>query len=168
MLEIAIQHAPLLAGLPPVLNSNTRVLILGSFPGAASLGAQQYYAHPRNQFWRLMSVLSGANLMALPYAARVQCLLVHEFGLWDVLGACERVGSLDANIRNAKENDFALLRQRCPALRRVGFNGKTAGKSAPQFAEAGFDTVVLPSSSPAHATLSFEEKLSVWRRLSLR
>lgn len=158
----------MLTGLAPLVSAQTRVLVLGSFPGAASLAAQQYYAHPRNQFWRLLSVLTGENLVALPYAERLPRLLAHGFGLWDVLGACERVGSLDANIRSAEANDFALLRQRCPALRRVGFNGKTSGKFAPQFAAAGFEIVVLPSSSPAYAVLTFDEKLSVWRDLLLR
>lgn len=158
----------MLTGLAPLVSAQTRVLVLGSFPGAASLAAQQYYAHPRNQFWRLLSVLTGENLVALPYAERLPRLLAHGFGLWDVLGACERVGSLDANIRSAEANDFALLRQRCPALRRVGFNGKTSGKFAPQFAAAGFEIVVLPSSSPAYAVLTFDEKLSVWRDLLSR
>jgi hypoxanthine-DNA glycosylase len=82
--------------------------------------------------------------------------------LWDVLGACEREGSLDSNIRNATANDFSLLRARCPVLETVGFNGKASGKFAPQFAAAGFRTVVLPSSSPAHASMSFEQKRMVW------
>ena len=158
----------MLTGLAPVVSAQTRVLVLGSFPGAASLAAQQYYAHPRNQFWRLLSVLTGENLVALPYVERLPRLLAHGFGLWDVLGACERVGSLDANIRSAEANDFALLRQRCPALGRVSFNGKTSGKFAPQFAAAGFEIAVLPSSSPAYAVLTFDEKLSAWRDLLLR
>jgi hypoxanthine-DNA glycosylase len=93
-------------------------------------------------------------------------LLAHRFGLWDVLGACEREGSLDANIRNAQANDFTLLRARCPQLHTVGFNGQASGKFAPQFAAAGFRTVVLPSSSPAHASMSFEQKRSAWLSLS--
>jgi hypoxanthine-DNA glycosylase len=161
-------HPPegaLLPGLPPVIASNTRILVLGSFPGTASLAAHQYYAHPRNQFWRLVSALVGEDLAALPYPERLPRLLVHGFGLWDTLGACERQGSLDAAIRNAVANDFALLRQRCPALELVGFNGKTSGKFAAGFAAAGFRTVVLPSSSPAHASMSFEQKLELWKAL---
>ena len=154
-----------LQGLPPVIARHTRLLILGSFPGRASLLAQQYYGHPRNQFWRLLSALTGEDLAGLAYAQRVQRLLAHGIGVWDVLGACERVGSLDSNIRNTQANDFTLLRQRCPALVTVGFNGQTSGKFAPLFASAGFNTVVLPSSSPAHAALSFDEKLAAWRQL---
>jgi hypoxanthine-DNA glycosylase len=156
---------PLLAGLAPVIAPDTRVLVLGSFPGAASLAAQQYYAHPRNQFWRLVSALAGEDLAGLPYDERLPRLLAHGFGLWDVLGACEREGSLDSAIRKPAANDFARLRHLCPQLETVGFNGQASGKFAPQFAAAGYRTVVLPSSSPAHASMSFEQKLVVWRGL---
>ncbi len=154
-----------LAGFPPVIDSATRVLILGSFPGVASLAAQQYYAHPRNQFWRLLTAVLGEDLVALPYAERLQRLRAHRVGLWDVIDVCEREGSLDAAIRNAQPNDFARLKHDCPELRRVCFNGKTSGKFAPQFVAAGFDTLVLPSSSPANAQLSFEQKLLEWKRV---
>jgi double-stranded uracil-DNA glycosylase len=156
---------PQLSGLAPVLDRNTRILILGSFPGAASLQAQQYYAHPRNQFWRLLSVPLGENLVALPYEKRLQALLRHRIGLWDVIALCEREGSLDSAIRRAQANDFAALRHRCPQLLRICFNGKTSGKFEPQFEQAGFDTLVLPSSSPANAQASFEQKLAVWQSI---
>jgi hypoxanthine-DNA glycosylase len=154
-----------LTGLAPVIAPDTRILILGSFPGAASLAAQQYYAHPRNQFWKLVGALIGEDLYALPYAERLPRLLAHRFGLWDVLAACEREGSLDSSIRKPAANDLERLRHLCPALETVGFNGQASGKFAPQFAQQGYRTVVLPSSSPAHMALTFEQKLSVWRRL---
>lgn len=154
-----------LSGLAPVLDHHTRILILGSFPGAASLQAQQYYAHPRNQFWRLLSAVLGDDLAALPYEKRLQALLTHRIGLWDVIALCEREGSLDSAIRRAQANDFAALRQQCPQLVRICFNGKTSGKFEEQFARAGFDTLVLPSSSPANAQASFEQKLAVWRSI---
>ncbi len=154
-----------LTGLAPVVAPDTRILILGSFPGAASLAAQQYYAHPRNQLWPILSVLSGEDLAVLPYAERLPRLLRHGFGLWDVLGACQREGSLDSAIRNPAANDFARLRVLCPLLETVGFNGQTSGKFAPQFAGQGYRTLVLPSTSPAHATLAFEQKLAQWRQL---
>ncbi len=154
-----------LTGLAPVIAANTRILILGSFPGAASLAAQQYYAHPRNQFWPLVSALTGDDLVALPYVDRLPRLLAHGFGLWDVLGACKRKGSLDSAIRKPAANDFLRLRERCPLLETVGFNGQTSGKFAPQFAAAGYHTLVLPSSSPAHASLDFAQKLSRWAHL---
>lgn len=154
-----------LLGLAPVIAANTRILVLGSFPGAASLAAQQYYAHPRNQLWPILSALTGDDLTGLPYAERLPRLLAHGFGLWDVLGACERAGSLDSSIRNPAANDFARLRELCPQLHTVGFNGQTSGKFAPGFAQAGYRTVVLPSTSPAHAALTSEEKLAKWRLL---
>jgi hypoxanthine-DNA glycosylase len=161
----ASSPTPLLSGLDPVIAPDTRILVLGSFPGAASLAAGQYYAHPRNQFWPLVSALVGEDLAALAYAERLPRLLAHGFGLWDVLGACERKGSLDAAIRNPAANDFDRLRHLCPRLETVGFNGQASGKFAPQFAKAGYRTVVLPSSSPAHAALRFEQKLDEWKRL---
>lgn len=153
---------PVLTGLAPVLDRHTRILLLGSFPGAASLAAQQYYGHPRNQFWKLLSAALNQDLVALPYLERLDALLTHGMGLWDVIAACKRSGSLDSAIRNAQHNDFAPLKKRCPDLKRVCFNGKTSGKLEAAFAEAGFDTLVLPSSSPANASWSFEQKLAVW------
>ena len=157
-----------LSGLAPVIDANIRILILGSFPGAASLAAGQYYAHPRNQLWRLLSAVLDDDLAGLPYADRLPRLLTHGVGLWDVLGACERQGSLDSAIRNPAANDFHRLRVLCPLLETVGFNGQASGKFAAQFADAGYRTVVLPSSSPAHASLSFEQKLLRWQTLEQR
>ena len=154
-----------LSGLAPVIDANTRVLVLGSFPGAASLTAGQYYAHPRNQLWRLLSAVLDDDLTSLSYAERLPRLLNHGFGLWDVLGACEREGSLDSAIRKPAANDFARLSASCPLLETVGFNGQAAGKFAPQFAAQGYRTLVLPSTSPAHASLSYEAKLAMWRQL---
>jgi hypoxanthine-DNA glycosylase len=154
-----------LTGLAPVTAPNIKILILGSFPSAASLAVQQYYAHPRNQLWRILSALTGEGLAALPYAERLPRLLAHDIGLWDVLGACERKGSLDANIRNAAANDFARLHELCPVLETVGFNGRTSGKFASEFAAAGYRTLALPSSSPACAVLSIDEKLAIWQQL---
>jgi hypoxanthine-DNA glycosylase len=152
-------------GLAPVIDSNTRILILGSFPGAASLAAQQYYAHPRNALWPILSELTGEDLVSLPYTERLPRLLAHGFGLWDVLGACERKGSLDSAIRNPAANDFERLHRLCPVLTTVGFNGQTSGKFAPQFAKHGYRTIVLPSTSPAHMAMTFEQKMEVWWQL---
>ncbi|KND56190.1 G:T/U mismatch-specific uracil/thymine DNA-glycosylase [Candidatus Paraburkholderia schumanniana] len=152
-----------LAGLAPVGNEATHTLILGSFPGAASLAATQYYAHPRNQFWRLVGAATGELLHELPYDARLARLVAHGIGLWDVLAACEREDSLDSAIRNASPNDFAEFHTRFPKLCRVCFNGKTSGKFAPVVGAAGYATLVLPSSSAANAILSFDQKLRLWR-----
>ncbi|HBI70767.1 MAG TPA: DNA-deoxyinosine glycosylase [Massilia sp.] len=160
------QDSPLLMGLAPVIAPDTRILVLGSFPGAASLAAQQYYAHPRNQFWKLVGALVGEDLYSLPYDERLPRLLAHRFGLWDVLAACEREGSLDSAIRKPAANDFERLHKLCPQLETVGFNGQASGKFAPQFEGAGYRTVVLPSSSPAHMAMTFEQKLEIWRFLT--
>jgi TDG/mug DNA glycosylase family protein len=157
----------LLTGFPPVIDQHTTILILGSFPGTASLDAQQYYAHPRNQFWKLIGALIKEDLPALPYAERLLRIKAHHIGVWDVIAACAREGSLDSAIRQARHNDFAMLKQKCPNLHRVCFNGKTSGKQEAVFAEAGFDTLILPSSSPAYALMTFEQKLAVWRGIML-
>ncbi len=157
----------LLTGFPPVLDQTTQILILGSFPGEASLAAQQYYAHPRNQFWRLLSAVLGEGLVTLPYAQRLQRLQSHQIGLWDVIAVCQREGSLDTAIRHAQANDFAVLKQQCPRLKKVCFNGKASGQFEPEFAAAGFATLVLPSSSPANAQLSFDQKLAHWEKIIL-
>ncbi|CAB3785549.1 hypothetical protein LMG28138_02011 [Pararobbsia alpina] len=160
---VPVSAEPLLEGFPPVVAADTHTMVFGSFPGVASLSATQYYAHPQNQFWRLLGAVLDEPLPSLPYAERLIRLLAHRIGVWDVLAACERTGSLDAAIRNASPNDFAALRRHAPSLRKVCFNGKTAGRFEPVMREAGYKTLVLPSSSPAHAMLSFEQKLVVWR-----
>jgi hypoxanthine-DNA glycosylase len=149
----------------PVVDERTRVLVLGSLPGEQSLARQEYYGNTQNQLWPILSALAGEDLVGQPYDERLSRLLAHRIGLWDVLGACERAGSLDSAIRKPAANDFERLRALCPLLETVGFNGQTAGKFAPQFALAGYQTVVLPSTSPAHASFSFEQKLARWRSL---
>jgi hypoxanthine-DNA glycosylase len=154
--------SPLQRGLPPVLDAATRVLILGSFPGAASLAARQYYAHPRNHFWPLLGALLDLPLADLTYARRLSALRAHRIGLWDSIVRCARAGSADAAIRRAELAEIALARRRAPELERVCFNGQTAARAAPLWREAGYAVCVLPSSSPAY-TLPFIEKLAAWR-----
>jgi hypoxanthine-DNA glycosylase len=149
-------------GFPPVIDTNIKVLILGSFPSPASLAKKQYYGHPQNHFWKLMGALLKQPLYEMDYALRLPVLLEHGVGLWDVLQKCERAGALDSHIRNAVNNDFRKVTRVARGLKRVCFNGKTAGRFEPVFAEAGYETLVLPSSSPAY-TVGFEKKLKVWR-----
>lgn len=160
----AVLLAPL-EGLSPLLSPDIHTVILGSFPGRESLAASQYYAHPRNQFWRLLSVVLNDDLVQLPYEERLPRLLTHKIGLWDVISMCERAGSLDSRIKHAVANDFSLLKKECPQLRKVCFNGKVAGAYAERLASAGFETIVLPSSSPAYASRSFEDKLAIWKKI---
>lgn len=101
-----------LSGLPPVIDRRARVLILGSFPSAASLAAQQYYAHPRNQFWRMLGAVIGQPLKDMPYAARLAAAQAAGIAIWDIYASCERAGSLDSAIRNSVANDFAALKSR--------------------------------------------------------
>ncbi len=155
----------MLTGFPLIMRPDARLLFMGSFPGEASLAAQQYYAHPRNQFWRLLSGVLHDDLAVLDYEYRLAKLAQHRIGLWDVIIACEREGSLDSSIRRPQLADVSVLLNHYPALETIAFNGKTSGKFAPQFAAAGFRTVVLPSSSPANAQRSFEQKLVKWRAL---
>jgi hypoxanthine-DNA glycosylase len=161
MPDIPLKHI----GFPPVINAQTHTLILGSFPGAASLQAQQYYAFKHNQFWKLMSAVLECDLLGLTYQDRLATLLAHGIGLWDVYAACMREGSLDAAIRQGELNDFSDLKASYPKLRMLCFNGQTSGKLAKQFAQQGFSTLILPSSSPAHASLRFEQKLERWQKI---
>jgi hypoxanthine-DNA glycosylase len=162
------QAQPVLQGLPPLLHHGTRLVVLGSFPGVASLRAQQYYGHPHNQFWKIMATLLSPNavdVLALPYAERAQWLLSQGVGLWDVYAACEREGSLDANILNAQPNDLHNLRVYCPALVAIAHNGAESFKHAKLTRSLGVPVYRLPSTSPANASWSFERKLEAWREV---
>lgn len=156
-----------LRGLPPIIDERARVLILGSFPSEASLAAAQYYAHPRNQFWKILGEILGLPLTDMDYAAKQAAVKAAGLAIWDVYRSCERLGSLDAAIRNGVPNDFASLTKSALAgrhpLRRVCFNGRTAGRFAPRLAALGFETLILPSTSPANAGWSYADKLAAWR-----
>jgi double-stranded uracil-DNA glycosylase len=159
-----------LQAFPPVAPAAAHTLILGSMPGAASLAAGEYYAHPRNLFWPLVGALLGFDPQA-PYAERVAALSARGYLLWDVLRSCRRAGSLDSAIEadSIEVNDFATLLVQHPQIDRVFFNGHlattlfrrhvlpTLGPRAP-----GLALTRLPSNSPAHAGLSAEAKRAAW------
>lgn len=152
----------------PVVDANTRLLILGSLPGDASLKAGQYYGHPQNAFWRLVGGVTGRDLAALPYPERLATLKTAGVGLWDVIARAERRGSLDADIRNAETADLRRLIGDLPDLKAVAFNGGTAARIGRR-SLAGLDGVALidlPSSSPAHAARSFADKATAWAVLT--
>ncbi len=155
--------APQLTGFGPVLDARCETLILGSFPSEASLAAGHYYAHPRNQFWPILGALLDEPLVELAFEERYRRVLRHRIGIWDVLGACERRGSLDADIRAGAANDFTRLGRLAPHLRSVLFNGRTAGRFEARFRAHGYRTAVLPSTSPAHAGMRAAQKLDAWR-----
>ncbi len=153
----------LLHGLPPVISPKARLVILGSFPGLASLHAQQYYGHPRNHFWPLLSAIWGVDLPALPYRQRLAELRRRGLGLWDVYASCRRAGSLDQAIEDAELNDLASLRRRAPQLQLVAHNGGESARAMRHIRALGLLVLRLPSSSPANASWSFERKLQAWR-----
>jgi hypoxanthine-DNA glycosylase len=161
------------SAFPPVIGERPRLLILGSMPGEASLRLGQYYGHGRNAFWPIL-----CNLLSLPpdsdYSTRVAALKAHRIALWDVIAACARHGSLDANIRpdSIRVNDFAALFQSHPSIRCIAFNGGTAEREYRRRVLPGLDQthrgleqLRLPSTSPAYAGMSFETKLASWRVL---
>ena len=158
----------MLTGLPPLVGSRTRLLILGSFPGVASLAAQQYYGHPQNHFWRILQDIwpsSPIGTGADSYKIRSEWLLARRLGLWDVYAACEREGSLDSRIRNPQVNDFAAIRRLCPELQAIAHNGAESFKHSRHTLLIGLSVYQLPSTSPANASWSFERKLAAWREV---
>ena len=155
------EGAPLL-GLDPVVDAATRLLVLGSFPGVASLRAQQYYGHPRNHLWPILGAIWGVDMLALPYAQRLQTMLTHHVGLWDVYASCRREGSLDSAIEDAVLNDLAGLRARAPALRAIAHNGGESARAMQHTRALGLPVLRLPSTSRANASWSFERKLAAW------
>jgi double-stranded uracil-DNA glycosylase len=164
------RRTPLSVGFPPVADADARVLVLGSLPGRKSLEMGEYYAQPHNAFWKIMGRLFGAE-PALPYAARLTRLRAHGVAVWDVLAAGEREGSLDAAIVRSSivVNDFGAFFARHRQIGLICFNGNTAAalfrrKALPVLAPewAALETRVLPSTSPAYASLRFEHKLARW------
>jgi hypoxanthine-DNA glycosylase len=158
---------------PPIASRNARALILGSLPGRKSLEMQQYYAHPQNAFWRLITQILGAE-WPLPYTRRVKLLTENRIALWDVLAAAERPGSLDSSIVHASAlaNDFVAFYRSHPQIRFVYFNGRKAEELYGRFVLPGLSSefamlryVSMPSTSPAHAGMTFAKKLERWRTI---
>ena len=127
----------------PVVDQNTRLLILGSLPGEQSLARNEYYGNRQNKFWELVGAIIDVDLRGLPYEARLETLLVHDVGLWDVIAEAERKGSLDANIRNESHNALEELVETLPALRAIAFNGGTAARIGRKRLSSLTDRLVL-------------------------
>lgn len=161
---MVIASASLKQGLPPQIPKRARVLMLGSFPGEESLRQSQYYAHPRNQFWRLMGDILDEPLTGLPYSERLRRLAKRDVGVWDIITGCEREGSLDGDIRNAAFSQFEWLAKHAPQLNVVALNGQKAGSARKRIETLGYRVLALPSSSPAY-TLPYDKKLEAWQVL---
>jgi hypoxanthine-DNA glycosylase len=152
---------------PPVVDANTKILVLGSLPGEVSLAQAQYYAHKQNRFWHLIGEVIGENLPGMEYEARLQALLDHRVGLWDVIAKARREGSLDSRIRDHATNDLVALVARLPNLVAIAFNGGTAARIGMQALSESctLNLIRLPSSSPAYAAVPYAEKLQAWEAL---
>jgi hypoxanthine-DNA glycosylase len=159
---------PRLQGLAPQVAPDTRCLVLGSFPGVASLQAQQYYGHPRNQFWRLLGAALALPLAEVDYPVRLALLQQHRVGLWDVITETQRRGSLDSQIRDPQRSDLLSLVRHLPDLHTIAFNGGTAARIGLRQlgpAAARLRIFALPSSSPAY-TLPFADKREAWLKIA--
>lgn len=162
-----------LTGFEPVIKKNCRFLVLGSMPGVASLQKHQYYAHPRNAFWPIMEELFAIE-QSRAYEERCAMLSSAGVGVWDVLKSCKRTGSLDSNIETNSEqvNDFGRLVSDYSSIRFVIFNGGTAERlynkynfSSDLIENRNLQYHRLPSTSPAYASISFQDKLVQWRKV---
>lgn len=161
-----------ITGFPPVCTSGAEVLILGSMPSQASLDAQQYYAHPRNAFWPIICRLFGSG-DETDYGERTALLKANHIALWDVMRSCVREGSLDAAIQQETitTNDFATFLTEHPSIHWLFFNGGEAERSFKRYVLPTLDGSIeiemrrLPSTSPAHASLTREQKLQQWRQV---
>lgn len=155
------------SGLAVIARPDARLFVLGSLPGDASLAAQRYYAHPTNQFWRLLGAAIDEDLQSLDYDLRLQRLAERRIGLWDVIASASRPGSLDQSIRDAQHNQIAYLLRDFADLKAIAFNGTTAsaiGRKLIGVPPAGLTLIDLPSSSAAN-TRPVDAKAAVWRSL---
>jgi hypoxanthine-DNA glycosylase len=156
-------------GFKPILGREPRVLVLGTMPSVQSLKTQQYYGHPRNAFWWIMSELCGFDF-TLPYNERVACLLTKNIAVWDVIASCHRPGSLDSKIDQSTvtPNYLPALLKKYSSLKLIVFNGQAAEKLFKKFIGNDSwqgDKIVLPSTSPANAVFSKEQKLAQWAQI---
>ena len=148
---------------PPVVDHDSRILILGSMPGVRSLQAQQYYAHPQNHFWRIIFTLLNEPHSA-DYEDKINMLKKHRIALWDVLDSCERTGSSDAEIRSEEANEIRQLLSDYRNISAVFCNGQKSYKTLQKLLGKDFPKQIflLPSTSPLH-TIGFERKLDAWK-----
>jgi len=148
---------------PPIADEHSEILILGSVPGVKSLEMQQYYAHPQNQFWKILFHLFGEEF-STDYQQRIDFLKRHNIALWDVIESCERKGSLDTAIKNEIDNNILELIDNHPNIKTIFCNGQKSYKNLIKLVGKDFKipVLVLPSTSPLH-TIGFDEKLNNWK-----
>jgi len=156
---------PTIEGFAPIIDRDARVLILGTMPGAESLRKREYYANPRNQFWKIIYSIFD-SVLETPYLERVSFIKEKRIALWDVIQCCDREGSLDSKISGVYTNDFASLLTRYPNVKFLCFNGQIAFKTFRKEVKLNTSSQViletLPSSSPANARMSVDTKIRKW------
>ena len=152
-----------ISSFPPIIDKESKILILGSIPGVKSLEMQQYYAHPQNKFWKIIFEILNEEFTT-DYVERIKILEKHQIALWDVIDTCERKGSLDSEIRNEEANKIGELLQNFPNIKAIFCNGQKSYKNLQKILQNDFHLpiIALPSTSPAHASLKYEEKLVSW------
>ncbi len=151
-----------ISSFAPIISTTSRILILGSVPGVKSLEMQQYYAHPQNQFWKIVFELLGEDF-SKDYETRIETIRKNNIALWDVIDTCEREGSLDTKIRNEEHNDITKILNDHPSISVIFCNGQKSFKNLKKILgeESEILVFVLPSTSPLH-TISFDKKLKEW------
>lgn len=151
-----------ISSFAPIISTTSRILILGSVPGVKSLEMQQYYAHPQNQFWKIVFELLGEDF-SKDYETRIETIRKNNIALWDVIDTCEREGSLDTKIRNEEHNDITKILNDHPSISVIFCNGQKSFKNLKKILgkESEIPVFVLPSTSPLH-TISFDKKLKEW------
>lgn len=154
-----------ISSFPPLIDSQSEILILGSIPGVKSLEMQQYYAHPQNKFWKIIFELFNENFTE-DYRERIEILKKHHMALWDVIDSCERKGSLDSEIRNEEANQIAELVEKYPNIKAIFCNGGKSYKNLQKVLGKNYKLpiILLPSTSPLH-TVSFDKKLEEWVKI---
>lgn len=149
----------------PIIDESSKILILGSIPGIKSLEKQEYYAHPQNQFWRLMFDILNRDY-SNDYQIKVALLKQNKIALWDTIESCERVGSLDTNIKNEKGNSVADLLENYPNIKAIFCNGQKAHKNLIKQLGKNYHLpiILMPSTSPAY-TMKYDEKAVEWQKI---
>ena len=155
-----------ISSFPPIIDKESKILILGSIPGVKSLEMQQYYAHPQNKFWKIIFELFNEKFTT-DYDERIKILEKYHVALWDVIDNCERKGSLDSEIRNEEANKIGELILNYPNIKVIFCNGQKSYKNLLRILSNDFHLpiIALPSTSPAHASLRYEEKLKSWKKV---